>query len=199
MSDQPLQPAGNSDYVPGPLPVVVSETDYLRLVNQQGWDYVQRKGATGVVTVMASTPEDRVVFVEQYRIPVGANVIEFPAGLAGDLTGASDESLREAAERELLEETGYQANRWTHVMTSPSSAGLTDELISFFLAEQLERVGPGGGDDSESIRVHEVDFARVDEWLMRKQRQGKLLDARLYTGLYLMKTARQQRIGERRH
>lgn len=173
-------------------PVVVSETRFLRLVKQGGWDFVQRKGSSGVVTVLAKTDRNEVVLVEQYRIPVGAFVIEFPAGLAGDIAGASDESLREAAERELLEETGYAAKHWKHLISSPSSAGLTDEMISFFVASGLKRVGSGGGDDSEAIRVHEIPLERIDRWLGQQQAKGKMLDARLYTGLYLLKQAENQ-------
>lgn len=171
----------------------VAESKYLRLVNYQGWDFVERRGSTGVVTVLPLTNDDRVVFVEQHRIPVDAIVIEFPAGLSGDDLDSPDESGEQAARRELVEETGFDAKRIEHLMTGPSSAGLTDELISFYIATELERVGPGGGVDSESIVIHEVPLADVDSWLKKQIQKGKLLDARLLTGLYLIQQYRQTR------
>lgn len=170
-----------------PTSRVLAESGYLRLVNQDGWDFVQRKGSSGVVTILGVTPNREVVLVEQYRIPVGARVIEFPAGLSGDVEGASNESLADAARRELFEETGYEADRLTAVLHSPSSAGLTDEIITFFVAEELRRTGFGGGDESEDIHVHHVPFDEIDHWLQAKVNENVLLDARLYTGLYLLK------------
>ncbi len=137
----------------------IAQGRHLRLVRRDRWEFVQRTAASGVVIVVAMTPEGNVLFVEQYRAPVDARVIEFPAGLAGDLPGAEDEPLEEAAMRELLEETGYRAERVLRVFVGSSSAGLTDETTTFFLAEDLRKVAPGGGDDSEEITMHEVPLS----------------------------------------
>jgi len=72
-------------------------------------------------------------------------------------------------------------------MELPSSAGMSDEIISFVLAEDLHRVGPGGGDESESIVVHTVPLSGVDDWLMAQLENGKTLDPKVYSALYWLK------------
>lgn len=169
---------------------VIAETNHLRFVQRGGWSYVERVNSTGVVCIIALTKEDRIVLVEQYRAPVDRHVIELPAGLSGDHSDHADEPLEAAAGRELLEETGYQADRLRQIMAVASSAGLTDEVVTMFVAEGLEKVGSGGGDESENITVHEVALREVDEWLNRAQASGKLVDPRVFAGLYFLSRER---------
>ena len=156
---------------------------YLSLLERDGWEYVSRSNASGVVKLVAVTPESELVLVEQYRKPVDATVIELPAGLVGD-HGNPEETLFEAAHRELEEETGYAAEDLQLLMTSPSSAGMSDEAVSFVLATGLRRVGPGGGDASESIEVLRVPLDQAGDWLAAQLAAGRLLDARIYAALY---------------
>lgn len=134
---------------------------HLEMVADGKWEYVRRTGVSGVVAILAITDAQDVILVEQHRIPVGQRVLELPAGLAGDLQGAEDEPLVEAAKRELLEETGYEAREWTALGVGPASAGLTSETIHFFAARGLTKVGAGGGDASEDIAVREVPLAEI--------------------------------------
>ncbi len=60
---------------------VLFEGKFIRLIAEDGWEYVQRANCTGIVIVLAKSPEGRVLLVEQFRKPVGKRVIEFPAGL----------------------------------------------------------------------------------------------------------------------
>ncbi len=159
------------------------EGRYLGIRERDRWEFTTRTNASGVVVIIPVTCRDELLFVEQFRIPVNNHVIEFPAGLAGDHADA-DESMRQAAERELLEETGYASQRMQWLVRCPSSPGMSDELIDFFLAEQADRVGPGGGDDSEDITVHVVPRDQVDQWLADMQRAGKTFDPKIYAGLY---------------
>ena len=168
--------------------ILIGQTDYLKLVEQAGWSFVKRRNSSGVVCMVAVTDDDQLVLVEQHRPPVANAVIELPAGLVGDLAHAADETLREAAERELLEETGYAASEWTLLVTAASSAGLTDELITFFLATGLEKKHAGGGDETEDIRVHTVPMVEVDEWLDQALSDGKLLDAKIYAGIHFARS-----------
>ena len=73
-------------------------------------------------------------------------------------------------------------------MACPSSAGMSDEVISFVLATGLTRVGPGGGDDSEDIEVHVVTLPEVDGWLTGQQSAGKPLDPKIYAALYWLQS-----------
>jgi len=164
----------------------IVETRFLKLIKRGRWEFVQRANATGVVCLFPLTADYRVILVEQYRPPVNAPVIEFPAGLAGDIEGQEDEPLESAALRELIEETGYRAERVIPLGPTVSSAGLTDETVHFFLALDLKRVGEGGGDDSENITVHAVPFDKIEEWLKEAEARGCQLDARIYAGLFFL-------------
>jgi ADP-ribose pyrophosphatase len=154
------------------------------LVAQDGWEWVERTNTSGAVVVVAITEDQHLLLVEQYRIPTGCPVIEMPAGLAGDTADFANEAMAEAARRELLEETGYQADRMELLVEGPSSAGLTNEYYSMFLARNVRQVGAGGGDASEKILVHLVALDTVEAWLDQKRREGAMIDPRIYAGLY---------------
>src|SRR3954470_20386034 len=128
---------------------VVADGKYIQLVRQGGWEYDRRKGISGIVGVVAVTDDGKLVLVEQYRAPVRAAVIELPAGLAGDAKGHEAEDLADAARRELLEETGYEANDMRRLAAGAASAGMTDEIITLFRATGLKKTGEGTGDETE--------------------------------------------------
>ena len=155
---------------------------YLTLMERQGWEFVKRPH--DVAVLIAWTPDRELLLVEQYRIPIASRTIELPAGLVGDEPGLSGEALLDAAARELVEETGWQAGRLTELMTCPSSAGLSSEMVTFVLAEDLEWVAPGGGDDSEDILVHRVPIAALDRWLSDRAQAGMGIDPKIYAALY---------------
>ena len=157
---------------------------FLSLVRRGHWEYVTRRGTTGVVAIVAVTDDAKLLLVEQARPPVGKQAIELPAGLAGDIVGEETESLATAAKRELLEETGYEAQEVRWLSEGPSSAGLTDEMISLFLMSGLTKTSAGGGDASEDIVVHEVPLPTVPDWLEERRRAGCVIDLKIYAGLF---------------
>lgn len=156
---------------------------YLALLERDGWEYASRTNASGVAVIIAVTDDRQLVLVEQYRIPVGRRVLELPAGLVGDGAEPGEDMLA-GARRELEEETGYSATHWTALLECPSTAGLSDEMVTFFLAEGLERSAPGGGDATESIEVHLVPLGEATEWLERQAVKGTYLDPKIYTALF---------------
>jgi ADP-ribose pyrophosphatase len=149
-----------------------------------GWEWVERVNTTGAVVIAAVTENRELVLVEQYRIPMGHAVIELPAGLAGDEAGMEHEEWAEAARRELLEETGYAADRLEFCTEGPSSAGLATEVYALYVARNARRVGPGGGVEKEEIRVHLVPLDGVHAWLEDRRRHGLMVDPKIYAGLY---------------
>lgn len=165
---------------------IITSGKHLQLCSYGTWEFARRPNASGIVIVVGLTDENRLVLIEQFRPPVRARVVEFPAGLAGDIAGAEDEHLEEAARRELLEETGYEAAEIHHTFDGTSSAGMTDEVVSFFVAGGLRKVAEGGGDESEEIELHEVALADIDGWLRERQQAGCMIDSRIYAGLYLL-------------
>ncbi len=157
---------------------------YLRMCRRNGWEYAERTNASAAVIIVAVTPENKLLLVEQFRIPVNKTSIEMPAGLVGDL--GDDESVETAAVRELEEETGWRAAHIEYLMTGPSSSGMSNEQVAFVRAHDLVRVGAGGGDESESITVHEVAVDEAAAWLDARRREGYSIDPKLYAGLYFI-------------
>ena len=163
---------------------VLGEGRFVRLVRRDGWEWAERTNNSGVVVVVAITDDAQLVLAEQYRPPLDARVLDLPMGLSGDLDGAEGEDLHEAARRELLEETGYEADRLELLGEGPTSAGLTSEVLTFFLARGARRVGPGGGDETEDIEVHVVPLDGADAWLRQRRAAGVLLDPKIYAAMY---------------
>jgi ADP-ribose diphosphatase len=152
--------------------------DWLELLRKGHWEFVRRTNVSGVVAMIPITDAGEVVLVEQFRPALGRACIEIPAGLVGDVEAGED--MLAAAKRELEEETGYVATTWSPLFDGAASGGLTTEIIRFYLARGLTRVGPGGGDGSENITVHLAPLDRLHEWLQHKAAQGLAIDAKIY-------------------
>ena len=159
---------------------------WLRLKRRGRWEFAERTNPGGGVMIIAVTPEDRILFVEQYRPAIECMTIEMPAGLVGDVAAAAHESAVEAAHRELVEETGYRAARIEFLMQGPTSAGMSNELLAFVRAYDLERTHAGGGDETEDILVHEIPRSEAAGWLVDKMRAGYSIDPKMFAGLYLL-------------
>jgi ADP-ribose pyrophosphatase len=166
--------------------VVLKEGRFLRFIRHEEYEYVERNNCTGIVIIVPVTDEGQVIFVEQYRLPVDSRVIEFPAGLVNDICGAKKETLSRAANRELLEETGYRAARLTKLLEGPVSGGSTSDQVTMFLAKGLKKTGKGGGDPTEMITIHEVPWRRAGQWLRAMERKGFLIEPKVYAGLYFL-------------
>ena len=163
---------------------VVAETPFLRLVKRGKWSFAQRPTAVRVVAVVAVTDDEEIILVQQHRPPVDGEVIELPAGLAGDIAGEENETLETAARRELLEETGFTAKTWKQLATVTSSAGMTDERVTVFLARGLVKESAGGGVDSENIVVHQIALNQLESWLSDAAEKGMDIDSRVYSAIH---------------
>lgn len=159
---------------------------FLALVREGRWEYADRVNATGAAIILAVTDQQRLLLVEQYRIPCHARTIELPAGIIGDEPGSGNELHAEAARRELLEETGYLAQEIEPLTTGPASSGLTSEIVTLFRASRLRKTGQGGGVEHEAITVHEIPLNEAHSWLDAKARTGILIDPKIYAALYFL-------------
>ena len=166
-------------------PRTVYEGKYLRMVVRDHWEYAERTHAGGLAAIIiAVTPDDRVLFVEQFRVPLQKLTIEMPAGLVGDID--ADESIELSAIRELEEETGWRATHAEVLMIGPTSSGSTSERIAFVRATNLTKTGDGGGDSDENITVHAIARGDAPAWLAQKMHEGYELDAKLWAGLWML-------------
>ena len=140
------------------------------------WEYVSR--ARGIkAAVILALEDEHVLLVEQYRVPLGANCIELPAGLIGD--HEDGENTLDSAARELEEETGYRAETLEIVGEFFSSPGMVSESFSLVRARGLTKVSDGGGVDGENILVHRVALANLPKFIQQKRAEGCVMDVKL--------------------
>jgi len=163
---------------------ILHEGAFLRVKRRGRWEFVERVNARAAAVIVATTDAGELLLVEQWRAPVDAPVIELPAGLVGDIAGAEDEPVLEAAARELEEETGYRPGSLSRLAGGPPSAGLSNEHVVLVRAQELVRVGDGGGDASEDITPHAVALPAAADWLAAREAAGVLIDPKVYAGLY---------------
>jgi ADP-ribose pyrophosphatase len=135
-------------------------------------EYIVHPGAAMVV---AMPDEGSVIMERQYRYPVRAHMYELPAGKIDP-----GEDPLDTAKRELLEETGYRAAQWRHLVTTYPVVGYSDERIEIYLATELEFVG-ARLDDGEFLEVFTLTIDEAVEWI----RQGRIGDSKTMTGLLL--------------
>lgn len=161
----------------------VFEGKKIDVLARDGWEYVERKKAKEAVAIVAVTEDGKLLLTEQQRRPVNRRVLDLPAGLVGD-DGNADPAA--AAKRELEEETGYTCRSVERLAGGPTSPGITSEIVTFFRAEGVQRKGAGGGVEGEDITVHAVSVANLPEWLRKKEKEGLLVDLKIWGGLYFV-------------
>jgi ADP-ribose pyrophosphatase len=115
-------------------------------------EYVVHPGAVLIIPVLA---DGHLVLERQFRYPVNAVMLEFPAGKID-----ANEMPLATARRELREEAGYVANRWTKLGAIHPEIGYSTERIEFFLAEDLVHVGahPDEGEFLEIVLMSEDEL-----------------------------------------
>lgn len=173
------------------LPIeTLASGQFMQMVRQGRWEYVRRHTAEGAVAVVATTDEDELVLVEQMRVPMGSPCLELPAGLVGDTQADKGEALLVAAQRELLEETGYAATSFNHLYPIATSPGLSNEVIDLFRATGLTKEHAGGGVNHENITVHAIKIDALDDWLASRAAQGMVIDVKVYYASALLQRNR---------
>lgn len=149
---------------------------YITVRKQGTWEYVGRARGIQAAVILAVEAGD-VLLVEQYRVPLGRNCIELPAGLVGDET--EGEAITASAARELEEETGYRPARIDVIGEFCSSPGMVSESFTLVRATELTKVGDGGGVPGENITVHRVALADLPDFIAAKRAAGLAVDVKL--------------------
>lgn len=112
-------------------------------------DVVRHPGAVAVVAVRSSGGDPQILLVRQYRHPIRMECIELPAGLRD----VAHETSLMCAQRELLEETGYEAGRWQKMFDSATTPGGSDERIELWWAQDFTWRGHAGSGEAEELSM----------------------------------------------
>ncbi len=178
---------------------ILCSTKYLELKEavapngKSAWIYANRQIATDVVVIVPvfkTRTEEKILFLKTQRPPLYAENkadinIELPAGLVGD--ERKGESIEQAIEAELREETGLRADSIKIVSRKiASSAGCTSETSTIALAEitdttEISKPLSDGGIILERIWVNAND---IRDWLQEQEKNGCAISAQALCGLF---------------
>ncbi len=125
------------------------------------------------VVIVASDTEGNIICVRQFRQGIRQVTTEFPAGGIerkdgkewGSASDTTAEDALEAAKRELLEETGYGSDEWTHLLTVPSNATIADNYAYLYLARNCRKVSGQKLDDTEFLSVVTHTAEEIEEMI----------------------------------
>jgi ADP-ribose pyrophosphatase len=149
-----------------------------RAVDPEGFEIkraIVKHGGSAVV--MPVDVKNRILLVRQYRLPAKQYMWELPAGRMDP-----GETVLKAAKRELREETGYTARKWTKLASFFASPGFLEEKMTIFLAEQLTE-GAQEPMEDERIELNWIPSRELDGLI----RQGKVQDAKTMIGFLTWK------------
>jgi len=149
---------------------------YISALKRGRWEFVSRTGSTNAVVILAEH-EDKVILIEQYRVPVGRRCVELPAGLVGDEDKHA--TVEGTAVKELEEETGFTADRIERLGEFQSSPGMVAESFTLVRAHGVRKVGEGGGTEHEDITVHLVPRAEIPAFVEQRRAAGCAVDVKL--------------------
>jgi ADP-ribose pyrophosphatase len=143
-------------------------------------DVIRHNGSVVILAVDAKTnPADPgILLIRQYRHAAGQFLLELPAGRI-----EPGEKLIPAAKRELIEETGYRARKWTRHIKYFASPGFLTEAMNILLAEDLT-AGMATPEDDERIELRMTPLSEV----MRMIHQGKIHDGKTLIGVLYFAT-----------
>jgi len=134
----------------------------------------------GAVMVVAELPDGRLVLERQFRYPVKAVMVEFPAG---KLDPGEDSLV--CAQRELLEETGYTARQWARAGVLHPVISYSTEFIDIWFARELT-AGERQLDAGEFLDVFSASADELLQWC----RDGRITDAKTLTGVLWLQNLR---------
>jgi len=157
--------------------IVNVRRDHVRMPDgaEVGREVIEHPGAVGI---LALDDSGEVLLIRQYRHPAGRQLWEIPAGLR-DMAG---EPPLATAQRELLEEAGYQAADWQVLADFFTSPGITSERLRVYLARGLTRVPEA---ERDYVPDHEEAYLRI-EWAPLDVVVSRILAGHLHNGVMMI-------------
>lgn len=149
--------------------------DSVLLPSGAVYDEFYKLHYTPVVCMVAETTDGKIILERQYRHAVNEVLTEIPAGCVEE----GEEPLV-AAQRELLEETGYKGGEWTHLVTEYAQAGIQDNMMYGYYAKGVEPSGVQHLDEIEDINIYLVDKEEVLRMLMNNEIQQAPITSTLW-------------------
>jgi len=145
-------------------------------------DVIRHNGSVVMLAVDESkNPDDPdILFERQYRHAAGQFLFELPAGRV-----EPNETTLAAAKRELIEETGYRARRWTLLTKYFASPGFLGEWMQIYLAQDI-REGDAAPEDDENIEVFLLPLSQA----LALVAANKIHDGKTLIGLMFYEAAR---------
>lgn len=107
------------------------------------------------INVMALTAQNEIVLVEQYRVGVEESTLEIPGGMVDE-----NEEPLQAAQRELLEETGYQSEHWEKIGVTSANPAIQNNYTHLYLAKNCIKVQEPVNDGNEDTLAHTMPLNR---------------------------------------
>jgi ADP-ribose pyrophosphatase len=132
----------------------------------------------GGSVVLAVFENGDILLVKQYRYPIGGDVIELPAGKLDN-----KEDPEHCAERELREETGYVAQRWTKLTTLMTTPGFCNERLHIYMAQglSLSQQGQALEEGEQTIKLLRVPLVEAVAMIER----GEIVDGKSIAGIFI--------------
>jgi len=158
----------------GTLFEVYSDTISIPNGNIAHWDFIKHKGAAAVIPI---TDDGKVVMVRQYRNALDRETLEIPAGGLNP-----DEPTRDAAARELEEETGYRSNDLELLITVATTVAFCNEKIDIYLARNLIQ-SKQNLDEDEFVEVEEYTVDELADMIYA----GKINDSKTIAAIMAYK------------
>ena len=152
------------------------EGKFIRALRRGKWEYASRARDIRAVVILAEY-EGKLILVDQPRVGPDCRCVELPAGLVGDQD--PNATIESTAIKELEEETGFTADRVERLGDFYSSPGMLAEGFTLVRAHGLRRIGEGGGDENEDIKVHLVAPQDIPNFLEQKRAEGFGIDVKL--------------------
>lgn len=155
--------------------------DLLRLPEGQGYTYYTLVTKSPAVIVLAITQDKLLVVNEEYRHPTGKALLCFPGGYMDEGEGPLT-----AAQRELLEETGYTAKQFVLMGSAFPYPGISDQRLYYVLAQEAYKKANPSPDVGEVLRTS----LKCREDVLAEVASGRDVDGTLCTALFFYDLSR---------